>query len=106
MNHSDGNLKDQPSLQGNEPSFADAEREEFDLKVKKIISKQLGRAIKDLKGEMSLKADLGADSLDLVSLVLALEEDLGVELADAEAAKIVTIQDAINVYWNLKPTTS
>ena len=106
MNHSDGRLKDQPTQHENNLAVADAKREEFDLKVKKIISKQLGRAVKDLKGEMSLKVDLGADSLDLVSLVLALEEDLGVELADAEAAKIVTIQDAINVYWNLKPTTS
>lgn len=76
---------------------AAANHDEFDAKVKKIISKQLGRASKDLSDKLSLKTDLGADSLDLVSLVLALD----VELTDADAAKIVTIQDAVDIYRQL-----
>ena len=72
--------------------------DEVEVKVKLLLSKQLGRSVSDLHNNQLLKADLGADSLDFVSLVLYLEEELGVEFADQDAAKIQTVQDVINIY--------
>lgn len=70
-------------------------------KVKKLISKHLGRKINELENSQSLKNDLAGDSLDFVSLILALEEELNVQVDDAEASKIQTIQDAIDLYRRL-----
>ncbi len=78
--------------------------DEIEQKVKRLISKQLGRSLSDLQNSQSLKTDLGADSLDFVSVVLALEEELGVELPDVDAAKILTIQDAIDLFRNQNRT--
>ena len=72
--------------------------DEVEIRVKQLLSKQLGRSISEVHNNQLLKADLGADSLDFVSLVLHIEEELGVEFADQDAAKIQTVQDVINMY--------
>ncbi len=69
---------------------------EVDGKVKKIISEQLGVAEADVKPESSFVNDLGADSLDTVELVMALEEEFGIEIPDEDAEKIATVQNAID----------
>ena len=69
---------------------------EVDAKVKKIISEQLGVPESDVKSEASFVNDLGADSLDTVELVMALEEEFGVEIPDEDAEKIATVQNAID----------
>jgi acyl carrier protein len=68
---------------------------DVDAKVKKIISEQLGVPEGDVKPEASFVNDLGADSLDTVELVMALEEEFGVEIPDEDAEKIATVQNAI-----------
>ncbi len=65
-------------------------------KVKQIIAEQLGVDEPDIKSESHFIDDLGADSLDTVELVMALEEEFGIEIPDEEAEKILTVQDAIN----------
>jgi acyl carrier protein len=69
---------------------------DVDAKVKKIISEQLGVPESDVKPEASFVNDLGADSLDTVELVMALEEEFGVEIPDEDAEKIGTVQSAID----------
>jgi acyl carrier protein len=69
---------------------------EIEAKVKKIISEQLGVPEADVKPEASFVNDLGADSLDTVELVMALEEEFGVEIPDEDAEKIATVQNAID----------
>jgi acyl carrier protein len=69
---------------------------DVDAKVKKIISEQLGVPETDVKPEASFVNDLGADSLDTVELVMALEEEFGVEIPDEDAEKIATVQNAID----------
>jgi len=68
---------------------------DVDAKVKKIISEQLGVPEADVKPEASFVNDLGADSLDTVELVMALEEEFSVEIPDEDAEKISTVQNAI-----------
>jgi len=65
-------------------------------RVKKIVIEQLGVKDSDVKNEASFVDDLGADSLDTVELVMALEEEFEMEIPDEEAEKIRTIQDAID----------
>ena len=69
---------------------------DVNAKVKKIISEQLGVPEADVKPEASFDNDLGADSLDTVELVMALEEEFGVEIPDEDAEKIITVQNAID----------
>jgi len=69
---------------------------EVEAKVKKIISEQLGVPEADVKPEASFVNDLGADSLDTVELVMALEEEFGVEIPDDDAEKIATVKSAID----------
>jgi len=69
---------------------------EIEVKVKKIISEQLGVPESDVKPEASFVNDLGADSLDTVELVMALEEEFSVEIPDEDAEKIATVQNAID----------
>jgi acyl carrier protein len=69
---------------------------DVDGKVKKIISEQLGVPEADVKPEASFVNDLGADSLDTVELVMALEEEFSVEIPDEDAEKIATVQNAID----------
>ena len=65
-------------------------------KVKDIIEKELGVEREKLTPEASFIEDLGADSLDIVELVMAFEEEFGVEIPDDAAEKILTVKDAIN----------
>lgn len=65
-------------------------------RVKKIIVEQLGVDEAEVKNEASFVDDLGADSLDTVELVMALEEEFETEIPDEEAEKITTVQLAIN----------
>ena len=65
-------------------------------RVKKIIIEQLGVKEEDVKNAASFVDDLGADSLDSVELVMALEEEFDTEIPDEEAEKITTVQAAID----------
>ena len=65
-----------------------------DERVKKIIMEQLGVEAEEVTPEAKFIEDLGADSLDIVELVMALEEEFGVEIPDEDAEKIVTVKDA------------
>jgi acyl carrier protein len=65
-------------------------------KVKEMIIDQLGVDPEQVKPEAAFQADLGADSLDLVELTMALEEEFDMEIPDEEAAKLVSVGDAIN----------
>ena len=64
--------------------------------VKKIIAEQLGVNEAEIKNESSFVDDLGADSLDTVELVMALEEEFETEIPDEEAEKITTVQQAVD----------
>jgi acyl carrier protein len=64
--------------------------------VKKVVVEQLGVSDAEVKRESSFVDDLGADSLDTVELVMALEEAFGMEIPDEDAEKIKTINDTIN----------
>jgi acyl carrier protein len=68
----------------------------LDEKVKKIIVDQLGVDEAEVTPEAKFIDDLGADSLDTVELVMALEEEFGIEIPDEDAEKIATVRDAIN----------
>lgn len=68
----------------------------IDERVKKIVADQLGVKEEEITMEASFVDDLGADSLDTVELVMALEDEFGIEIPDEDAEKIETIQDAIN----------
>ncbi len=65
-------------------------------RVKKIVVEQLGVKEEEVSNESSFVDDLGADSLDTVELVMALEEEFGCEIPDEEAEKITTVQQAID----------
>jgi acyl carrier protein len=65
-------------------------------KVKHIIVEQLGVDEDEVKSEASFVDDLGADSLDVVELVMALEEEFGLEISDEDAEKIGNVQQAID----------
>ena len=64
-------------------------------KVKEIIAKELEVDVKQLTGEAKFVEDLGADSLDIVELVMALEEEFGIDIADEDADKLKTVGDAM-----------
>ena len=65
-------------------------------KVKKIIVDQLGVSADEVKPEASFVEDLGADSLDLTELIMAMEEEFEVEIADDDAQKLLKVKDAIS----------
>jgi len=67
-----------------------------EVKVKHIIVEQLGVDGDEVKSEASFVDDLGADSLDVVELVMALEEEFGLEISDEDAEKIGNVQQAID----------
>jgi acyl carrier protein len=69
---------------------------EIEEKTKKIVAEQLGVKEEEVNVKSSFVEDLGADSLDTVELVMALEEEFGCEIPDEEAEKITTVQQAID----------
>ena len=71
-------------------------QEEIFEKVKKIIVEQLGVAETSVTMEASFIDDLGADSLDIVELIMALEEEFDIEIPDADAEKVVTVGDVVD----------
>ena len=70
--------------------------ESIEQRVKKIVAEQLGVNEAEIKNESSFLDDLGADSLDMVELVMALEDEFETEFPDEEAEKITTVQQAVN----------
>ena len=76
---------------------------DIEQRVKKIVAEQLGANEAEVKNASSFVDDLGADSLDTVELVMALEEEFDCEIPDEEAEKITTVQLAIDyINTNLK----
>jgi acyl carrier protein len=71
-------------------------KEEIFSKVQKIVSEQLGVDEAEVKPEASFANDLGADSLDTVELVMALEEEFNIEIPDEAAENIATVQAAVD----------
>lgn len=69
---------------------------DIEQRVKKIVAEQLGVNEAEVKNESSFVNDLGADSLDTVELVMALEEEFGCEIPDEDAEKITSVQQAID----------
>ena len=70
--------------------------ENIEQRVKKIVAEQLGVNEAEIKNESSFVDDLGADSLDTVELVMALEDEFSIEIPDEEAEKITSVQQAID----------
>ena len=70
--------------------------ENIEAKVKKVVADKLGIDEATIKNESAFIEDLGADSLDTVELVMALEEEFGCEIPDEDAEKITTVQAAID----------
>ncbi len=65
-------------------------------RVKKVVVEQLSVDANEVTPQASFQTDLGADSLDTVELVMAFEDEFGMEIPDEEAEKIATVQDAVN----------
>lgn len=68
----------------------------IEQQVKKVVAEQLSINEADIKNESAFISDLGADSLDTVELVMALEDTFGIEIPDDQQEKILTVQDAID----------
>ena len=69
--------------------------ENVEQRVKKIVAEQLGVNESEIKNESSFVDDLGADSLDTVELVMAFEEEFGIEIPDEDAEKITRVKEAV-----------
>jgi acyl carrier protein len=69
---------------------------DIEQKVREIIADQLGENIENITPEKSFVEDLGADSLDVVELIMSFEEEFGIAIPDEDAEKIKTVGDAIN----------
>ena len=71
--------------------------EEVQAKLKEIVMDRLNAEEEQIKPEASFVDDLGADSLDIVELIMAFEEEFGVEIPDEKAEKIRTVADAVKL---------
>lgn len=69
---------------------------DVELKVKSAVAEQLGKNIDEISNEASFMEDLGADSLDLVELVMSFENDFGITIPDEDSAELTTVQKAID----------
>lgn len=67
-----------------------------EARIKQIIKDQLGVSEEEITVNASFVEDLGADSLDLTELIMAMEEEFGVEIADEDAQKMLKVRDAID----------
>ncbi len=71
-------------------------------KIKEVVAEQLDCEIGEIKEDSKFIEDLGADSLDVVELVMALEEEFDIEIPDEDAEGILTVSDALNYIENNK----
>ena len=69
---------------------------DIEAKVKDAVAEQLGLSVDEIKNEASFMDDLGADSLDLVELVMAFESSFGITIPDEDSAELTTVQKAID----------
>ena len=76
---------------------------DIEAKVKEIIINELGVDAEKVTPEASFVEDLGADSLDTVELVMAFEEEFGMEIPDEEAEKITTVEEAVDYVQEHQP---
>ena len=67
-----------------------------ELRVKAAVAEQLGMNVEDINNDASFMEDLGADSLDLVELVMSFESDFGITIPDKASAELTTVQKAID----------
>ena len=65
-------------------------------KIKGMIAQQFGKSAEEIESELSFIDDLGADSLDLVELIMSIEDEFGIEVLDEDVEKIITVQDAVD----------
>ncbi len=75
---------------------------DIESRVKKVISEQLGVAIEQVTLEKSFVQDLGADSLDTVELIMALEDTFGIEIDDADAENVTTVKNVLELLEKYK----
>jgi len=84
------------NLAYNKSNMTMSNAQDLESKVKAIIAEQLSVPIENIRNEAKFIEDLGADSLDVVELIMALEEQFDIEISDQDAEKIATVGDAIN----------
>lgn len=75
-------------------------KEEFEQKARAVIAEYLSQEITDVKPEAEFVKDLGADSLDTVELVMALEDKFEVEIPDEDGEKLKCVKDALDYIWD------
>ena len=78
------------------PKFMRNRSSVIEAKIKEIVAEQLSLREEDIRNEASFLDDLGADSLDIVELIIAMEEEFDLEIPDEDAEKILKVQDAID----------
>ena len=74
----------------------------MEQKIVKLIAEKLNKKVDEIKMESRLVEDLGADSLDVVELVMSFEDEFGITLPDEDVAKLKTIKDIVDYILNLK----
>ena len=77
-------------------------KEQFEEVARQLIAENLNQDPEDVKPDAAFVDDLGADSLDTVELIMALEEKFDLEIPDGDAEKLKTVKDATDYIWNLK----